>query len=216
MKRCITVNKINLLFACFTAMALAGCGKQGNPAASPKLRRNIRVDACSLLTPSEIKEIQGSPIKETRGSMNAEGGLRVSQCFYTAAEYSRSVSLSVTQGDPESTLHGSAEGYWEGTFGRYQREEKEKGQRKTEAEREKQESLREQREKEGEEEAPPPKKVAGIGDEAFWSGNRFGGALYVLDKKRDLFIRISVGGSDDEQTKIEKSKKLALKAIERL
>ena len=60
----------------------------------------------------------------------------------------------------------------------------------------------------------PPKKIGGIGEEAFWSGGRFGGALYVL--KGDLFIRISVGGPDNEETKIEKSKTLAQKALDRL
>ena len=60
----------------------------------------------------------------------------------------------------------------------------------------------------------PPKKVDGIGEEAYWSGNRFGGALYVLAK--DAIVRISVGGPDNEQIKIDKSKALALKALERL
>jgi hypothetical protein len=53
-----------------------------------------------------------------------------------------------------------------------------------------------------------------VGEKAFWSGNRFGGALYVL--KGDVFIRISVGGPDKEETKIEKSKRLAEKALGRL
>jgi len=70
--------------------------------------------------------------------------------------------------------------------------------------------------KKGEEEEKknPLKKVEGVGEKAFWSGNRFGGALYVL--KGDVFIRISVGGPDNEETKIEKSKGLAEKALGRL
>ena len=59
----------------------------------------------------------------------------------------------------------------------------------------------------------PPKKIDGVGDEAYWSGNRFGGALYVLTK--DVIIRVSVGGPNNEQTKIDKSKALAQKAIDR-
>jgi hypothetical protein len=55
----------------------------------------------------------------------------------------------------------------------------------------------------------PPKKIEGIGDEAFWASNRFGGVLYVL--KGDAFISISLGGPDSEQTKIDKSKALAKK-----
>src|SRR5438874_12645091 len=60
----------------------------------------------------------------------------------------------------------------------------------------------------------PPKKVDGIGEEAYWSGNRFGGALYVLAK--DAIVRISVGGPDNEQTKVDKYKALEPKALQRL
>jgi len=41
-----------------------------------------------------------------------------------------------------------------------------------------------------------------------------GGALYIL--KDDTFIRISVGGPDKEETKIDKSKALAEKALRHL
>src|SRR2546423_162018 len=65
-----------------------------------------------------------------------------------------------------------------------------------------------------EEEGAPPEPVSGIGDEAFWTGGRVGGALYVL--KGNAFIRISVGGPGDEAAKIEKLKALARKALPRL
>ena len=67
---------------------------------------------------------------------------------------------------------------------------------------------------EEEEKKNPPKKVEGVGDEAYWSGNRFGGALYVL--KRNVILRISVGGPEDQETKIAKSKAIAKKAISHL
>jgi len=60
----------------------------------------------------------------------------------------------------------------------------------------------------------PPKKIDGIGEEAYWTSNRFGGILYVL--KNDVFISISVGGPDNEESKINKSKTLAQKALQRL
>jgi hypothetical protein len=65
-----------------------------------------------------------------------------------------------------------------------------------------------------EKEPIPPKKIESIREEAFWTSNRFGGILYVL--KGDAFISISVGGADDEDTKIKKSKALAQKALQRL
>ena len=84
-----------------------------------------------------------------------------------------------------------------------------------EGDKEKRESLREQDRVRGEEEKSiPPKKIDGVGDEAFWIGNRVGGALYVL--KKDAFIRISIGGPDNEESKIKKLKALAEKALPRL
>ena len=75
--------------------------------------------------------------------------------------------------------------------------------------------LPEQARREGEEKTfIPPKKIDGIGDDAFWSPNPVGGAIYVL--KKDVFIRLSIGGRDNEQGKLDKSKALAQKAIDRL
>jgi hypothetical protein len=53
-----------------------------------------------------------------------------------------------------------------------------------------------------------------MGDEAYWAPNRFGGVLYLL--RGDAFISISVGGTDPEQTKIDKCKALAQKVIGRM
>jgi len=45
-------------------------------------------------------------------------------------------------------------------------------------------------------------------------GNRFGGVLYVL--KGSAFVSIGLGGTDEEETKLKKSKTLAQKALQRL
>ena len=50
---------------------------------------------------------------------------------------------------------------------------------------------KEGREREEKEASAPPKKVDGIGEEAYWSSNRFGGILYVL--KNDVFISSGAG-----------------------
>src|SRR5436305_161396 len=63
-------------------------------------------------------------------------------------------------------------------------------------------------------ETRPPKKVEGVGEEAYWSGNRFGGALYVL--KKETIVRVSVGGPGDEEKKLSRSKALAEKVLGRL
>ena len=171
-------------------------------------------DVCGLITNAELEAVIQSQVKETKPSGRADMGLRVSQCYYMAAESSKSVSLAVTDQDPTATSNRSALVYWEETFGQYEKEEE--AEKQTESDKEKKESLREQKREGEEEERQPPKKIAGVGDEAFWSGNRVGGALYVLKKDKKAFIRISVGGPDDEEKKIEKSKALALKALEHL
>ena len=167
------------------------------------------MDACTLLTGAEIQEVEGSPFQETKSSANSNGGLRVSQCFYSVAEFAKSVSLAMTQPDNASPNRRSAKSYWHDTFGRYDSKAEEK-----EGDKEKRESLKKQAGEHEEEEAAPPKKIDGLGDAAYWTGNRVGGALYVLH--HDAFIRVSVGGGDPEDKKIEKCKALAEKALKRM
>ncbi len=169
-----------------------------------------QIDVCGLITKQEIEAIQGSPIKETKGSVRSDAGFHVSQCFYTAAEFSKSVSLAVTQSDPTLPGKRSPRDFWKDTFGRYGGEEKQ-----SEGDKDKQESVRDQARRGGEEkESIPPKKIKSIGEEAYWASNPMGGALYVL--KKNAFIRIGLGGTNNEEAKIEKSKALAQKALDRL
>ena len=69
-------------------------------------------------------------------------------------------------------------------------------------------------EPEGEEEASKPRRIEGLGEEAYWVGTPITGALYVL--QGDNFVRISVGGVGEESARIEKSKVLARAAVKRL
>ena len=199
--------RIFVSLLCLLLLFFAGCKKP----ASVQLSSNSQsmsshesgstesFNACGLLEKKEIEAIQGSPIKETKSSAGSDGGFRVSQCFYTAEEFSKSVSLGVTQKDPDHQTKRSPKDFWEETFGRFDKDKEERDRARSERE---------------EKESTPPKKIEGIGDEAYWSGGRLGGALYVL--KNASFIRISVGGTDKEETKIAKSKALAEKALQRL
>jgi hypothetical protein len=206
-------RKILLYLFCSLLLVLPGCHKRTTAqphrsAASEPVP--AKFDVCGLITKEEIEAIEGSPVKETKANARADGGFRVSQCFYTTAEFSRSVSFSITQSDFDSAVKGNPRDFWKQTFGRYEAETKER-----EGDQEKKESLREQERNKGEEEkSRPPKKIAGIGEDAYWTGNRFGGALYIL--KKDFFLRVSVGGPDKEEIKIDKSKALAEKALSRL
>jgi hypothetical protein len=207
--------------ACLGLMAFSGCQKHETAQAITDDNQKTAAappDVCALLTKEEIETVVGSPIKETKSSSNADAGLRTSQCFYTAAEFAKSVSLAMTQRDGSAAGNRGPKQFWEDTFGHYDSDGKEgrsEDGKDQDADKTKRESLREQKRSEGEEEErTPPKKITGVGDEAFWSGNRVGGALYVL--RKDAFIRVSVGGADKEDAKIEKCKALAQKAINRL
>jgi hypothetical protein len=144
--------------------------------------------ACTLLTTEEIQAVQGEPFKSTKPSAHTVGGMISSQCYFELPTPVNSVVLTVTR---QSEGGREPSESWRETFHR------EPGATKKE---------------EGEEKEPL--KVEGIGDEAFWTGTRVGGALYVL--KGNSYIRISVGGTGDQTQKIENSKKLAESVLKRL
>lgn len=176
-----------------------------------------KLDACSLITNEEINSVQGEPVKETKTDGKIEGGMSISQCFYSVVSFSKSVSLTVTQRDPNNSSGRGPKEFWEETFGRYDEKEGDKDKERERDKGKKAEKEREREKSQGgeeEEESTPPKKISGVGEEAFWMGSRVGGALYAL--KKNAFIRISVGGPGDENEKINKSKALAQKALKRL
>jgi len=172
-----------------------------------------KVDACTLLTSAEIQSVQGEPLKETKASGSAEKGLLVSQCFFTLPTFNNSVSLVVTQ-KGEGAGGRDPKEFWEETFEKESEGEREKERDKKSAKEREKEKARDKNREEEEEEAAPPQKIAGVGDEAFWTGSRVGGALYVL--KGSTYLRVSVGGAGDQQSKINKSKALARLALKRL
>jgi len=153
-----------------------------------------KLDACGLLTSAEIQSVQGEAPKETKLSAQNAGGLAISQCFYTLPTFSNSVSLIVAH-KAEGAGAREPKEFWRSTF-----KERRENRKEEKAERE-------------EEETQPPKRVAGIGEEAFWTGNRVAGALYVL--KGDAYVRVSVGGSSDKARQTQ-AKALAQKAVARL
>lgn len=174
--------------------AVPSTANQPGKAASANLESNKgKIDACALLTSKEIESVQGEPMKETQPSGKSGGGFSVSQCYFTLPTSSNSISLTVMQ-KADGLDARDPKQYWEEVFHRNTDKDKER-----EGEREK---------------AAAPEKIAGVGDEAFWSGNRVGGVLYVL--KGSNYIRISVGGPDDQATKIKKSKDLAQMVLKRL
>ena len=153
-------------------------------------------DACSLISKEEIESVQAAPVNDVKNSEHSDGLFLVVQCFHTAAEFSKSVSLALIQPDQKQRGARSPKDFWKEKFDPYRNEEP-----KAKSADEK-------------EQVSAPKKIESLGDDAYWVSNRFGGILYLL--KGDAFISIGLGGTDDEATKLEKSKVLAQKALRRL
>jgi hypothetical protein len=149
------------------------------------------VDACSLLTSEEIKTVQGEAVESANETPSSAGELVSSQCFFALPSFSKSISLQITQ---KGTKPGAADARqaWKKMFPPEKLEERETagGQKKM-----------------------PPRKIPDLGEEAFWTGGPTGG-LFVL--QGDYFLRISLGGADDEETKIGKSTALARLVLKRL
>jgi len=165
---------------------VTGCSRS---ATVPSLQQSAsKVDACAMLTSQEIESVQGETLKDTKLSESSADGLKVSQCFFTLPTFTNSISLVVTQRAAGAGARDPRQ-FWRDTFHRDE-------------------------EKEEEGESRPPQKISGIGDEAFWMTSPAAGILYVL--KGSSFIRISIGGREDPQTRINKSKALAQKVLDRL
>ena len=172
-----------------------------------------KLDACSLLTSDEIRSVQGESLKETKLSGGVEGGFKRSQCFFALPSFNNSISLVVTERGDGSSARDPKE-FWEETFGKAEEKDRERSA-SSEKEREKEKLRKTNREEREEEEREvAPQKIMGVGDEAFWTGTRVGGALYAL--KGNRYIRVSVGGAGTQQAKINRSKALVQFALKRM
>jgi hypothetical protein len=169
-------------------------------AAAPSAAAARAFDACSLLTNAEIRAVQRDPVASTKSTEPQRERFAVSQCFFTLTPFSKSISLEVTRRRP-----GEREGprdYWKQLFKPGPWKEKDSNREKSEGE------------EEGEKSSSPPRRVRGVGDDAYWVGPPIVGGLYVL--VGDSYFRISIGGPDTEPVKIAKLSKLARNAARRL
>jgi hypothetical protein len=160
-------------------------------------------NACQLLTPREVARVQGEAFQSTKLTESSERGLSISQCFYTLPSYAKSVSVDI--------MRGKAVDFWKQHFAEIRQERDD--ERESEAKKESEHAAKLERDAKSEPESEA-RPVRGVGDAAVWSGNRMAGALYVL--RGDTVLRVSVGGPGTADEKIERSKKLAAKALRRL
>jgi hypothetical protein len=181
----------------------------GNPpASSMNSAVKSEIDACTLLSSDDLRSIQGEAYKEAQRSDREDKGLVISQCYYQMPNMANSVVLNVTtpKRGGGSRIPGA---FWEETFPKDAEKDRD-GNRDRDRKREKPPVRGEE-----EEEGASPERIKGLGQEAFWSASRVGGALYV---KRDdyIFFRISIGGADNASAKLNKSKRLAQLILKKL
>jgi hypothetical protein len=168
----------------------------GAAATSPRLP-----NACQLLTARDIARVQGQEFKSVKLTETEANGLTVSQCFYTLPSFSSSVSVDL--------MRGKTTAFWRGHFSNAREASDD------DEDRDRSSAMKSASSREAEEEhRSAALKVKGVGDAAVWSGNRAAGALYVL--KGDTIVRVSVGGGGSQEQKIERSKKLAARALRKL
>jgi len=161
-------------------------------------------DACTLLTSAEIEAVQGEPVKETKASFQPNGEMLVSECLFHTINFSKSVSVALAVPCSAKSSALAPRKFWQKQFLAPDVEEDKmraagKKARKPEPE---------------DEEALKPRRIEGLGEEAYWVGTPITGALYVL--QGDNFVRISIGGFGEESVRIEKSKILARAVVKRL
>ncbi|HEX8173397.1 MAG TPA: hypothetical protein VF824_22875 [Thermoanaerobaculia bacterium] len=167
------------------AVVLAAVAQGCATAAKPR-------NACEVLTAEDVRAVQGEAFVDAK--LSDVGGL--SQCFYELPSFANSVSVDlVPTGGHE---------FWRTHFPDVRDGEREE-------EEEHHATAAGKREENEEEEKLPPRPIRGIGNEAVWAGSRIAGSLYV--RKGDAVVRVSVGGAGTEEEKIEKSKRLASKAL---
>ena len=153
-------------------------------------------DACSLVSDADVRTSLGVTVKERRPGTQQAQGLLLSQC-YLGTGTARSVSIAIAGSTRSGGKIVTPRAIWHDQFHRRDKRDPELQPG--------------DREQEGESKARP---ITGVGDEAFWSGTRVAGALYVL--RGNTFIRLSVGGISDEKERIEKTRQLAVTALTRL
>ena len=146
------------------------CACSSTPPPVPSLAMPATFDACTLLTPTDLKDVQGGEPVESKASDQSDGSLIIHQCFFRLAEFSKSVSVSA------GTV-GRA--HWERMFA------------------ERSDSKEEEGEREGRGNAR--RRVRGLGSEAYWLPTPVGGTLYVRQGENLLRVAVGGSASDADR-----------------
>jgi hypothetical protein len=188
-------------------------------AAAPALPRTA---TCLLISDEEMKAAQGESPTDAQGSEHTAEGVSMSQCLFRLPTFDKSVNLEVVSGEQAALKE-----YWRKRFHPdaveareqlRQRDEEAKLRREEELKREREAGgVREggRRKKNREEEHWRPERVAGLGEEAYWSGNQRMWTLAVL--RRDGVVRVTLaGGPEIKAENLKRATELARAALKRL
>ena len=169
------------------------------------------VAACTILSNEQIRGVQGESVTETKGNDSTGGGLVVSHCVYLLPTYSKSMSIDILRPAPSDAQSNALEKFWDTRF----EDSDEKLER--DGEKARTASATDRQRSEGREEKEmesKPRPVSGVGDEAFWVGSGVKGSLYV--RKGGAVLILSIGGAEDESTRLKKTILLAQHALSRI
>ena len=194
------MKNLSRFMLCFLSLAGAMSGLQRPLHAPAKPTR--AADPCKLLSSADIRAVQEDALQETKPSTQPSGGLVLSQCVFRTADPGKSVSVAIA-----SAGSASPRAFWQKQFQSANSTSEEKEHEKSAVEHK-------QGKHEEDEESTRPRKIAGVGEQAYWVGSPMVGALYVL--KGNSFLRISVGGVREEPARIQKSIALARLALKRM
>jgi hypothetical protein len=177
--------RIRFAFGFLCLLLVCACSSTPPPVSS-LAAMPATFDACTLLTPADVKDVQGEEPVEGKASDQSDGSLIIHQCFFRLADFSKSVSIS-------AGIVGRA--YWERMFA------------------ERAESEEEEHEREGRR-GEARQRVRQVGDEAYWLPTPVGGTLYV--RQGENLLRIAVGGKGTDVERLAKATTLARRALPRL
>src|SRR5712691_2957369 len=152
----------------YSAAPLSG-GKApgGSPQKSARAAKDTRsakkIDVCALLTSVEMEAVQGEPVKETKPSVQQSGSFLMSQCFFRTGTFTKSVSLALATPDSAKPSALTPREFWRKQFHPPEPVEDEKpvagkAPKKAEVDRE---------EVDREEELRKPRRIDGLGEEAY-------------------------------------------------
>ena len=71
------------------------------------------------MSKEDVESVQKSPVNDMKGSERSDDLFRVSQCFYTTTESSKSVNLALVQQLPDQQDKRNPKEFWNEKFDPY-------------------------------------------------------------------------------------------------